>query len=324
MRSKSRARRHVIRRLPRAFTLIELLVVISIIIILLGSVLVAGNAILGRAKIRNTRAVLHLVDSALDEFQRQKPSILGASQATATGDRVRYRERYGNYPPDETEMFTPEGLPGSIGTSGSLSVGMAEFVPAPTAGGTYPAMKFYTAGNAGSRFEHRDLIAMVLAIEMYCEPAAMILSRVPDSNRMPELLAPNGDPLQFLEDPCGDQIWVRADDRQLPPAILDSWGMPLAYMSQRDYTPAGPNIPSQNAVGDWNKASTEMIRLNSGRPIIMSWGADGQDQLTKDAQEDPTASLVGDWDDNQKIDNPFNEDNVYLDEALSEKLATGL
>ena len=57
----------------------------------------------------------------------------------------------------------------------------------------------------------------------------------------------------------------------------------------------------------------------------MSWGADGKDQLTKDAQEDDlTASLVGDWDDNQRIDNPFNEDNVYLDETLSEKLATGL
>ncbi len=322
MRSKSLARRRAIVRFARAFTLIELLVVITIIIILLGSVLVAGNAMLGRAKIRNTRAVLHLVDSALDEFQRQKPSILGASQATATGGMVLYRDRYGNYPPDETEMFTPEGLPGSTG--GSLSVGMAEFVPAPTAGSTYPAMRFYTAGNARSEFEHRDLIAMVLAIEMYCEPAAMILSRVPDSNRWDGLFDSRGDPLQFLEDAnSADQMWNRTVDRQLPPAILDSWGKPLSYMSQRDYTGNPEDIPSNNAAG-WNQASTEMIRLNSGRPIIMSWGADGRDQLTKDAQQDPTASLVGDWDDNQRIDNPFNEDNVYLDETLNEKLATGL
>ena len=67
-----------------------------------------------------------------------------------------------------------------------------------------------------------------------------------------------------------------------------------------------------------------MIRLNQGRPIIMSWGPDGEDQLTEDAQNDPTASLVGDWEDNNKIDNPFNEDNVYVQESFNQKLAKGL
>ena len=97
MRPRSAIRRHGGIRFPGAFTLIEMLVVIAIIMILLGSVLVAGNAILTRSKIRNTRAVLQVVDSALDEFQRQKPSILGAKQDWVKGGKVRYSERYGSY-----------------------------------------------------------------------------------------------------------------------------------------------------------------------------------------------------------------------------------
>ena len=93
-------------------------------------------------------------------------------------------------------------------------------------------------------------------------------------------------------------------------------------MAQRDFTGnAATDILSNNAVANWNQASTEMIRLNQSRPIIMSWGPDGDEQLTEEAQKDPTASLVGDWEDNAKIDNLFNKDNVYLDETLNRKLA---
>lgn len=326
MRPTSAIRRHGAKRYPRAFTLIEMLVVIAIILILLGSVLVAGNSIITRTKIRNTRAVLLVVDAAIDEFHRQKPSIIGARQNQIGGGKVRYSKRYGGYPPDEVEMFTVSGLPQSTGgppTGRSLSVGQAEFHPPPT-GGNYTPMTFYTRGNPQSEIEHRDLLAMVLAIDMYCEPAAMLLARVPDGNRWKGLFDPNGDPLQFLEDAgAADGTWNPVEDRQLPFGILDSWGQPLSYMAQRDYTGTTSDIPSNNAVANWNKASTEMIRLNNGRPIIMSWGPDGKDQLTKEAQEDPTASLVGDWDDNNKIDNAFNDDNVFLDENLNKKLAEG-
>ncbi|MCH9001654.1 MAG: type II secretion system protein [Planctomycetes bacterium] len=325
MRPTSAIRRHGGARFPRAFTLIEMLVVIAIILILLGSVLVAGNSIINRTKIRNTRAVLLVVDAAIDEFHRQKPSIIGARQNQIGGGKVRYSKRYGGYPPDEVEMFTVSGLPNSAAPpiDRSLSVGQAEFHPAPT-GGKYTPMKFYTRGNPESEIEHRDLLAMVLAIDMYCEPAAMLLARVPDGNRWKGLFDPNGDPLQFLEDAnAADQKWNPVEDRQLPFGILDSWGQPLSYMAQRDYTGTTSYIPSNNAVADWNRASTEMIRLNNGRPIIMSWGPDGEDQLTQEAQQDPTASLVGDWDDNNKIDNPFNEDNVFADDTLNKKLAEG-
>ena len=153
------------------------------------------------------------------------------------------------------------------------------------------------------------------------EPAAMLLSKVPTRNRSHGLLGPTGDPLQFLEDAgTADGNWDPNKDWQLPFAILDSWGKPLSYMAQRDYT-AATAILSNNAVANWNQASTEMIRLNEGRPIIMSWGPDGKDQLTKEAQEDPTASLVGDWDDDDLINNAFNLDNVFLDENLNKKLA---
>ena len=79
------------------------------------------------------------------------------------------------------------------------------------------------------------------------------------------------------------------------------------------------------SIADWNEASTALIRLNGGQPIIMSYGPDGRDQLSKDSlSADPTASLVADFVANQRIDNPLNEDNVYADPAAKEKLAKGI
>jgi len=309
--------------------MIELLVVITIIGILLAAVLVAGSSILTSAKARNTRAVLQVIDSALETFRNEKPSILSAKQTAATGGGlVKYTTRYGSYPPDETELFTPAGLPGSgpPPASRSLAIGKREFAPAPVGGTGYPPFKYYIRGNDKSEYEHRDMIAMVLAIDMFCEPAAMILSKIPDSNRSPGLLDPSGNPLQFMELTAGgltpDGAWQVNSDEQIPNVFLDSWGMPLAYFSQRDFTGNTGDIVSSNDP-NWNQASTEMIRLNRQKPIIMSWGPDGKDQLTEEAQQDPTASLVGDWANNQKIDNLFNEDNVYLDEAFNKTLAEG-
>ena len=71
-----------------------------------------------------------------------------------------------------------------------------------------------------------------------------------------------------------------------------------------------------------------MIALNKGKPIVMSYGPDGRDQLTEDAMMPPAgtlaASLIGDFEDNHRVDDRFNQDNIYADPELKRKLATGI
>ncbi|MHC4697480.1 MAG: hypothetical protein ACYTFA_12125, partial [Planctomycetota bacterium] len=90
----------------------------------------------------------------------------------------------------------------------------------------------------------------------------------------------------------------------------------------RDFDP--DNLPPASSNhSDWNQASTEMIRLNNGKPILMSYGPNGKDQLKQGIQDaDPTANLMVDWVDevHPGIDNPFNKDNVYASPDLAEKL----
>jgi len=85
--------------------------------------------------------------------------------------------------------------------------------------------------------------------------------------------------------------------------------------------------------GNWNEASTELIRLNGGQPVIFSYGPDGKDQLKKEIMgEKGAASLVGDFatepdsPENKLhiIDVPANADNVYANDQLREKLAKGI
>ena len=123
------------RRSRRAagFTIIELLVVFAVIAILVSAVLVGGTTVLTKARVRNTKAVLQVVRDALEEYKRERPMIIAAHQPATGGGRVRYSVRYGEYPPDEVEVFTNVGLPGST-AGGSLAPGGAVFIPPPTSG----------------------------------------------------------------------------------------------------------------------------------------------------------------------------------------------
>ena len=316
----------------RAFTLIELLVVFVIIAVLVSSVLVGGTVLINKARTRDTQVVLQLVRDAVDEFQRDKPAIIEVSQKRSTG-RIRYMNRYGQYPADELEMFSKQGLPGSIAppSNRSLAVGKAEIVPAPGAS-KYPSMVFYKVGNPAPEYEHRDVAALVLSIETYSAPAALILSKIPEDNRQIACVDAAGNPKQFLDrDSSKNGTWD--DDTDTPVRlIVDSWGVPLGYFAQRDYDPDGgasaAALTESRNCADWNQASTEFIRMNGGKPVIFSYGPNGRDQLSKDVQTaDNTASLVGDWmdstDSSPRINNPYNTDNIYADPGLAEKLSAG-
>lgn len=314
-----------------AITMVELLVVVVVIGILISAILTASSALIGRSKVNNTKAVLQVVADAVEEFKREqttKPTIASAKQAGSSGRVVKYSDRYGMYPPDELELFTLAGLPGAQPGEGTLAPKGATINPSP-GGGPYPLMMFHTQGGNPAAHEHRDLVAMIVAIESYGQTSSSILSRLPDKARTAGVLDPaTGSPSQFLDRPPTG--WD-ANDGQIR-YIVDEWGVPISYLSQRDFkkNPPGerPNIPSSNHAG-WNEASTELIRMNGGQPIVFSYGPDGKEQLTADAMgnNNGKASLVGDFevdDGSYKahiIDHPMNADNVYINAALGEKLA---
>ena len=299
-----------------------------IILILLSSVFVGASALLDKSKSRAAAAQLAVVESAIDEFKRnqtERPTIVLATQQV---DK-HYATRYGSYPPDELELFTPAGLPGSKPPPPNRSLVIernedtgerVSVVPKPT-GANYDAMKFYTAGNPKPELEHRDLAAMLLAIEMFSSSAQAILDQLPPKQWHTELSPADGTPVQFLDMDGDGSFNAKKFDRQIR-WLLDPWGVPLSYFAQRDWKEDDPEKTKSSNHESWNEASTKLIRLNGGRPIIMSFGPDGRDQLKKDILDnDLTASLVGDWATHGTLRNPLNEDNVYADPALAEKLA---
>jgi len=323
-----------------ALTLVELLIVIIVIGILVSSILVASSGFINKGRTNNTQALLQIVADAVEEFKREqtaKPTISRARQPKQTPPppTVNYSDRYGAYPPDELEVFTSSGLRGSTGTippSRTLAPGRAEVVYPPKPP-PWDAMQFFKDGSDDA-LENRDQAAMIVAIETLSESASAILDRIPDKNRSPGPLK-DGKPALFLD---------RPDPKTNPPKpndnwdsydhqiryILDDWGIPISYFAQRDFTTPANEIKSSNHP-EWNEASTELIRMNGGQPIIISYGPNGKDQLIKEAMEpNAKASLVGDFEEEDAgkphhvIDNPLNDDNVYSNPALKEKLAKGI
>ncbi len=331
MRSYARILQPPIGGGARAFTLIELLAVFAIILVLISAILVGGPRLIGKARTRTTESLLRVVESAIEEFKREqteKPTLVSAKQRAAAGAWVWYEKRYGKYPPDELEVFTSQGLPGSAPPppNGSLALARASVLPTGEGEG-YDEMTFYNGGGSKPETEHRDLAAMVLAIEMFSPKATMILDHIPASGRSRGAVNPtDGNPAQFL-DRNADNLWT--EDADTDPDvqiryIVDAWGVPISYLAQRDFAPNAPaaTVSSNHAL--WNQASTELIRLNGGRPVVMSFGPSGPEQFKPAAHVDAgnPASFIGDWadPDNPGIDNPLNKDNVYANPDLAEKL----
>jgi prepilin-type N-terminal cleavage/methylation domain-containing protein len=326
-------------RLRRALTLVELLIVIVVIGILVSAILVASSGFINKGRANNTQSVLQIVADAAEEFKREqaakptitrferpkKPGVGDLSKAT-----ISYAERYGNYPPDELEVFSSAnraGLPG-LATPLSLAPGGAEVVgPTPP---RWDAMRFFKDGSDADALENRDQAAMILAIETLSESASAILDRIPDRNRTPGPLK-DGNPALFLDRTGGATGTWDPNDHQIR-LIIDDWGNPISYLAERDeqdpsVNPSFKPIPSSNHPA-WNHASTEIIRLNGGQPVLFSYGPNGKDQLTKDAMgATGLVSLVYDYSGGAAhdhiINEPFNDDNVYSNPALKEKLAKG-
>ncbi|GEM_PF-1193284 len=347
-RSAQRTLREVGR--PRALTMVELLVVITIIVVLFSSIFVASHRLLDSARGTNTRALLQVVSDAVEQFAREQksnPTIAKAVQPSGTPPKpYAYTERYGEYPPDDLEVFTPVGVPGwtaSTAVGGwSLAPNKASIFPALTATAKWPHMHFDTHGDTTKDpLEHRDLAALIVAIETLGNESKVLLDRVPDRNRTSGPVDMNGAALIFLDrSPQGDPNVGKWDVNDLQIRyIVDDWGVPLSYFATRDWVkPAavGADLKASSNHPKWREASTQFVRMNKGLPVIMSYGPNGKEQQSEEwmhrkgdgsgGEGLAEASLVGDYIDNtedHKINHPLNEDNVYLDPDLKERLAKG-
>jgi len=326
---KSRAFRPRGPHVGRAFTLIELLVVMGIIVILAAAVLVASDSILRGQKERNTKTVLQVVSDAVEQFKREQQERPTITKAPG------YKTRYGLYPPDELEWFTKLTTNAKT-VATSYAPSHALIVPLPKSGQGYDKMRFYTDGTEKDLFEFRDQLAMITAIQTLGNASALMLDRLDQRYRRTIPSFVDGDPNTpgvFL-DRNGDGKWDSGDEQIN--LIIDAWGTPISYLAERDWRPkdklgatASSNHPS------WNSASTEIIKLNRGQPLVFSYGRDGPDQLKQEVMETGIlpdggeASLTGDFENNQPpnkggaVRHLMNQDNVYLDPQLAERLAGG-
>jgi type II secretory pathway pseudopilin PulG len=305
------------------------MVVVAIIAVVAGALLVVGSSVMDGARARSTRATLVLVDTALDQFHQDKPGLVTAWQtATGTPNKVYYKDRYGAYPPDELEVFTGLGIPGGVSprTASKLLPNDTGVIPDPSDGsGQFVDMSYQLKDLADAKLpgEHRDLAAMIVAIETYSPAGRGILDKIPDAHRATVPLDPTTrEPVQFI-DRSKDGGWTAGVDGEIR-YIVDDWGVPLVYYAQRDGAGASP-VASRNHQPSWNRASTTMVRLNGDRPIIMSWGPDGRDQLTAGVLSAPEskALLHVDFNDNDKLDDSWNRDNIFADPGLIERLQEG-
>jgi len=316
-----------------AFTLIELLVVMGIIAVLAGAVLVAAGSVLEGQKVRNTRTVLQVVSDAVEEFKREQQQ-----RATITKDPD-YKKRFDLYPPDEIDWFTTL-ISTTKRKAQSFAPGGALVAPGPGSKNGYDAMRFYTDGTEDDFLEYRDQVAMIIAIENLGDASAAILDRLDRRYRKTVVnpaSATGDDPAVFLDrpspgTPLPNTIWD-SGDKQVD-YIIDAWGTPISYLAQRDFKRTNrPDATVSNNHPTWNEASTEIIKLNRGQPLIFSYGPDGPEQLVKEVMmgeagdKSGIASLTGDFEADERpvtehgrTTHLMNADNVYLDPQFNEKL----
>ncbi len=302
--------------------MVEMLVVIVVVSLLLITVVTVGTGVIGAGNAKETQAIMRVVEQAVEDFRSAAP-LRAVRQPKAGGGFIRYTDRYENYPPDEVELFTPRGLPGTL-NGGTLAPGGAKFVPEPNP--PFGAMTFRSDLREPSQLaqEHRDLAAMLLAIRLFSESASAVLDKVPDRYWVEGVVDAGGTPLQYLDRPGEGSGQFSSHDEQIR-YIVDAWGEPLVYMSQRDWKPDPDEPPVSSNHPDWNRMSTEWVKLNGGTPVLMSYGPNGREQLTKALLDaDPTHTVLGDWEDDRRLNNELNADNVFVDDALGATLRRGL
>lgn len=315
LRRRSRKPAELTRRC--GFTLLELMVVIGIIVVLLATFFVVGQSVITGGKERNTKSMLLLVESAINEFHSAAP-LAQYNAPPPFGVGGEYVTRYGNYPPCELEVFTVTGLPSPPATVfiGNLTPG----VVGPT--GVAPALSLDSPDPLFAAITNRDIKAMLLAIRTFSVAGSEILDRIDPRYRRTDGLANSFvAPVRAVEylDRDADGA-VNLGDTPLE-ILVDDWAQPIEYLSTRIVP--GPAVPNELAR---QVMSDAWVRMNNGVPVLMSYGANGPDQFDADfivgvGESDVVTDWTGDDGTNPGVlDNALNKDNVFVSDALKKQL----
>jgi prepilin-type N-terminal cleavage/methylation domain-containing protein len=301
-----------------AFTLIELVIVVAIIALLISVLVKVGGSAITRSKISQTRAVMQVIQTAIDQYKSEAP----LAKIVYDGRRL-YQDRYGNYPPDELEGFTSAGTSwGLPHDSGPQTVSIA---PGYRQGAVNPNISIggSALNSAGPPIQHADIKAMVLAITLYSPTASSILDQLGGQYRRVEKTRD-----EFL-DRDGSMTATAATDDQMLTYYVDVWGTPFDYFALRDNNPptVDPLVPapSDTIAGDRLRTSTALVTRNRGQAVLLSYGPDGPDQFSPDFQvggrpQDIVFDYVASDPTPGTINNLLNDDTIFLDETLNERL----
>ncbi len=297
-------RRNIDKSIARGFSLVELIVVIAILAVLIGAVVAVTGSVMASAKTRQTKAVMLNLEQAIEQFKEDAPL-----------SKIKdYRDRYHGYPADELEPFMTGGSDGGIPAEGKTR--MSERRSIALGSDADLELPAHSGLSGRSSVPAASIKAMALTIRLYSPAGTAILDEISPKYRK----APG--PEEFFDRNGNGELDV-ADEPLI--YFVDAWGTPFDYFAA---DPVGDvNAPS-DPQGDRLDASQFLIEKNRGKPLLVSYGPDGAEQCDPDfIREFGLTDLVADYEGGEPyngapdvIDSPFNEDNIYLDETLKERL----
>ncbi len=289
------------------FTLVEMLIVVVIIAILLTALFSVAGTVMDGAKARQTRAVMLNLEQAIEQFKADDP--MKAIRYPASPGNP-YKDRYGPYPCDELDGFVRGvnlGIPDeSAGEEGAvMGPGNSSTLNLP------PGLQLKDV-------PHADIKALALVIQLYSPSAAAILEQITTKHRRPP-----DNPGEFFDRNANGDLGT--DDLPLI-YFVDAWGTPLQYfaVNPRKGSPVEKANSETDPDGERLASCAFLMGKNRGQPLLVSYGPDGRDQRSPDFVENAGRDLVADFallePPPHIIDHPLNEDNIYLDETLADRL----
>jgi type II secretory pathway pseudopilin PulG len=282
-----------------------MLVVIAIIGILLAVVFRGGSALLRSSKARDTEALLAKLNLALDEYRREVDhSRIPNSMAL-----------FNKFPPDDLRVFV--GASGaSLPIVGGCEISMRNTGAFVLDGGSASLGDLLDPrGSDGSlqrpdQLLHADIRAMVLSMRLFSPKASKILDSID-----PVYWQETDQRLIYNPDPSDNSVQPIQLD-----VLVDAWGNPLEYFST---CICNPNRP----IGPRERTSNAFVHENNDGAILVSYGADGADQLSGDifsTEGDTTlvADFFAEYSQNGAgaVNHPFNTDNLYSSEYFANRI----